>query len=386
MANLEYLKAKTAEYAVVLFRLNKELQTLGSKKVEHQWLVNYLQGQLKDAQTLHKRLQSIVEIGHSRLLPRALPIIHDIEFSTFIINYHYLPALQKESQADLALRKLLLLSAKRCGLFWIKDIAVNLEGQLAILPTPPEAPLIIAPPQQAVSLLEMPGLYHELGHDVFQKFKEIAKALDTVVYSYFHELRQKLGPMTPEQRFERNRNIDEAVQYWNTDRLNEIFCDIFGTFACGAAHYISCVDMGLRSGHEPFDVDFGDEHPPLSARVYACYKTLTPNQQKEQSVITIRRAWENYKKAYTQEYNFNLICSEALLDLIVKVAIDNIQNFLPDSHRYEVPLPENSQIQAIPLNTSLEDILNRGSHILLTCPECYEAWEAKAFKILGFCD
>ena len=386
MANLEYLKAKTAEYAVVLFRLNKELQTLGSKKVEHQWLVNYLQGQLEEAQTLHKLLESIVEIGHSRLLPRALPIIHDIEFSTFIINYYYLPALQKESQADLALRKLLLLSAKRCGLFWLQDIAVTLNGQLATLPNPPEAPLIFAPPQLAVSLLEMPGLYHELGHDVFQKIHEIAENLGTSIHLYFNELRQKSGPITPERKIERNQQFDQAVQYWDTKRLNEIFCDIFGTFACGAAHYISCVDMGLRSGHDPFDVDFGDEHPPLSARVYACYKTLTPNQQNEQSVITIGCAWENYKKAYTQEYNFNLICSEALLDRIVKVAIDNIQNFMPNSHRYEVSLPDNGQIHEIPLDVSLEDLLNRAAHILLTCPECYEAWEAKAFKILGFCD
>jgi hypothetical protein len=386
MANLEYLKAKTAEYAVVLCRIDKELQALGSKKVEHRWLINYLQQKLKTAQTIYKDLQSIVEIGHPRLLHRALPIVHDIEFSTSLINYYYLPALQKENQADLALRKILLLSAKRCGLFWLKDIAVNLDGQLATVPTPPEAPLIIAPPQAAVSLLEMPGLYHELGHDVFQNFPEIAENLGTSVYLHFNELRQKAGPITPERKIERNQQIDQAVQYWNTDRLNEIFCDIFGTFACGAAHYISCVDMGLRSGHKPFDVDFGDEHPPLSARVYACYKTLIPNQQNERSVITIRRAWENYKKAYTQEYDFNLICSEALLDLIVKEAIYNIVNFMPNSHRYEVSLPDNGQIHEIPLDASLEDLLNWAAHILLTCPECYEAWEAKAFKILGFCD
>ncbi|NEQ68803.1 MAG: hypothetical protein F6K21_25540 [Symploca sp. SIO2D2] len=130
MANLEYLKAKTAEYAVVLSRISKELQALGGQKEDHQWLVTYLQGQLKDSQTLHKRLQSIVKIGHPRLLARALPIVHDIEFSTFIINYHYLPALQKEGHADSALRKLLLSSAERCGLFWLKDIAVHLDGPL----------------------------------------------------------------------------------------------------------------------------------------------------------------------------------------------------------------------------------------------------------------
>lgn len=386
MANLEYLKAKTAEYAVVLCRIDKELQALGSKKVEHQWLINYLQQKLKTTQTLHKDLQSIVKIGSSRLLARALPIVHDIEYSILLFNYYYLPTLQKENQADLALRKLLLLSAKRCGFFWIKDIAVNLNGQLATLPNPPQAPLIFAPPKLAVSLLEMPGLYHELGHDVFQKFHEIAENLGTSIYLYFNELRQKSGPINPERKIERNQQLDKAVEYWDTKRLNEIFCDIFGTFACGSAHYISCVDMGLRSGHDPFDVDFGDEHPPLSVRVYACYKTLTLNQQNEQSVITIRRAWENYKKAYPQEYGFNLICSEVLLDRIVKVAIDNIQNFIPNSHRYEVSLPDNGQIHEIPLDVSLEDLLNRAAHILLTCPECYEAWEAKAFKILGFCD
>jgi hypothetical protein len=45
MASLEYLKAKTAEYAVVLSRIAKELQELESKNKEHHWLLVYLQGQ-----------------------------------------------------------------------------------------------------------------------------------------------------------------------------------------------------------------------------------------------------------------------------------------------------------------------------------------------------
>jgi hypothetical protein len=384
MANLEYLKAKTAEYAVILSRISKELQALGGQKEEHQWLVAYLQGQLKDAQTLHKRLQSIVKIGHPRLLARALPIVHDIEFSTFIINYHYLPALQKEGQADSALRKLLLLSAERCGLFWLKDIAVHLDGPLGTVPTPPEAPLIIAPPQQAASLLEMPGLYHELGHDVFQNFNEIANNLDTEVKFHFNEFRQKHGPISPKREIERNRKFDEALQYWNTDRLNEIFCDIFGTFACGVAHYSSCIDMGLRSGQNPYEVDFGDEHPPLSARVYACFKALTPAQQAENTVTTARHAWENYTKDYQQEYDFKLVCAEPLIERIVEAAISNIQDLLPNSQRYEVSLPNNSEVEQIPLDASLEDILNRAATILLSCPDCYPDWEAKAFNVLGF--
>jgi hypothetical protein len=386
MTSLNYLRAKTAEYAVVLSKINKQLDDIKANQSEHEWLVKYLQKQLMDAEILHKRLHSIVEIGNTKLLSRALAIVHDIAFTISVTNYHYLPALQKESQDDLALRKLLLLSAKqRCGFFWLKDIAVNLGGQLAILPKPTEAPVIIAPLQQASSLLEMPGLYHELGHDVFERFREdIGKNLESLVHSYFNQLRNKSGLKTPDQKLKRNSQIDEALQYWSEDRLNEIFCDIFGTFACGAAHYISCVDMSFQSGQDPFNIDLSDEHPPLPARVYACYKSMTLNQQKTENVVTIEQAWQKYIKDYDKDYEYNLMCSDELLDMIVNEAILNIIKFLPNAHRYTTPVPYNPQAQEIPPDAYLEDVLNWGVDILLNYPEQYQVWEAKAFKTLGF--
>ena len=322
-----------------------------------------------------------MELGQSRLLNRGLPIVHDIEYWIVIINYHYLPALQKEGKADLALRKLLLDSANRCGLFWIKDIAVRLDGPLGTIPTP-EAPLIIAPPSPGTSLLELPGLYHELGHDVFQKFREIVSALSKAVSSHFNALRQKSGPIDPGRKAERDKQINEALQYWDKDRLNEIFCDIFGTFACGAAHYVSCIDMGLRSGENPYCVDLGDEHPPLSARVYVCYKALTPAQQNEQTVVLARQAWENHTKAHTSDYDFKLICAEQLLDSIVEVASRSIKELLPNAKRYEVQVPNGKELEQIPENTALEDILNRAAMILMTRPEQYADWEKKVFEVL----
>jgi hypothetical protein len=383
MATLEYLRAKTADYAVVLSRIARELQDLEGKNREHYCLLVYLQGRLRDAQTQHSLLKSIVELGHSRLLARALPIVHDIELSTFIISYRYLPALQKEGKADLVLRKLLLSSASQCGLSWVKDIAVHLDGPLMTVPIP-EVPLIIAPPLPATSLLDLPGLYHELGHNVFQKFPEIASALSATVSLHFNKLRQKSGPIDPGRKAERDNKINGALQYWDVYRLNEIFCDIFGTFACGPSHYVSCVDMGLRSSKDPYRVDLGDEHPPLSARVYVCYEALTPAQQSEQSVLLARNAWENYTKTHTKAYDFNLICAEPLLDSIVEVAIRSIKELLPDAKRYEVQVPNDNEVEQIQSDTALEDILNRAATILLTRPERYPDWEAEAFKTLGF--
>lgn len=204
---LGYLKAKAAEYAVILSRISQELQALKNKTTEHQWLIAHLQDQIQDAQNQHRTLESILKLGHPRFLRRAVPIVHVIEYSIFKISDHYLPALQKEDKADLILRDLLLSSAAKCGLFWIKDIVVHLNGSLGIWPTPPEAPLIIAPPYQAASLLDLPGLYHELGHDVFQQFPQIGSMLNSVVTHYFQDFRRKVGPMNPDRKAERDLKI-----------------------------------------------------------------------------------------------------------------------------------------------------------------------------------
>ncbi|GGA44223.1 hypothetical protein [Okeania sp. KiyG1] len=386
MANLEYLKAKTTEYAIILSRINKELQALAHKKAEHQWLINYLQDQLKDAQISHKRLKSIVNknTGQQNLLNKAVTQIHLLEYSIYSINYNYLPALQKENSADLALRELLLSSAKRLSMFWVKDIIICSDEPLAIIPSPPEYPIIFSPPQQAISLLEIPGLYHELGHDVFQKFEEIDKQLYRTVSSHFNKLSSELGRLNPESKDRQKQKIKEALEYWNTERLNEIFCDIFGTFTCGIAHYISCIDMGIRFKEKPYDVDFRDEHPPLYARVYACYQTLTPTQRKEKITIIAKNSWNDYTNNNHKSSDFNLICAEPLLKSIVKIAILTIQELLPDCQRYETPLIDDSEIEKIPDNILLEDILNQAAKLLLNYPERYEDWETKIFKALKF--
>ncbi|MDJ0553457.1 MAG: hypothetical protein QNJ68_03270 [Microcoleaceae cyanobacterium MO_207.B10] len=386
MANLEYLKAKTTEYAVIISRIKREFETLAHKKVEHKWLIEYLQNKLQNVQSLHNRLKSIVNTNteNRKIFNRAVTNIHNIENSISSINYYYLPALQKENSADLRLRELLLSSAKRFSMFWLEDIIICSYQPLAIFPVPPEAPIIFSPPQQAISLLEMPGLYHELGHDVFQKFKEISDRLKKATSSYFDKLSSQSGPLNPGTKNHQKQEIDEALDYWDTERLNEIFCDIFGTFTCGIAHYVSCIDMGIRFKENPYNVDLRDEHPPLSARVYVCYQTLTTAQKNEKTTIKAKKSWDKYTNNNHKSFDFNLICAEPLLNRIVEIAILSINELLPGCKGYKTPLIDDSEIEKIPDNILLEDILNQAAKILLNYPELYKDWETKIFKALKF--
>jgi hypothetical protein len=379
---LDYLRAKVAEYAIVLSWLDRQTQVLEPLLPEHSHLIARLQKKLAEAQTQHGRLRALVRSSHSRLIRRALPIVHDIDLWIAIISYYYLPALQKEGEADLALRKLLLSLASRCGLSWVEDIAVRLDGAHATVSVIPETPVVFAPPQHAASLLDMPGLYHELGHNVFRRFPSIADTLVAEVSAYFTAFRQNVGPMAPGQKAERDRAINNALEYWHMRRLDELFCDIFGTFVCGPAHYFSCVDMGVRLGSDPFHVDLEDEHPPLSARVYACYGSLAPAHQSEHVVISAHGVWNTHLGAHARNAEFELVCATALLDRLVEAAIRKIEELLPNTPRYDEPLPSDEEIEQIHPDASMENILNRVAVILQTQPERYADWEVKAYSQL----
>lgn len=381
----EYVKAKVEEYAVVLSWIDQELQKLDAERSDHHQLIMRLQSRLIEAQKLHDQLKTLARIGNLRLLRRALPIIHQLEFITFLLTSNYVPALQKEGEPDRFLRQLLLSTMRKCGFNWIEDTLVQLNGEHAIISSSSlvEIPLIFAPPQHAASFSDMPGLYHELGHNVFERFPEIAEELAMAVTQHFAQFRRKAGPITPEQRYERDQAINDALEYWERGRLNELFCDIFATFVCGPAHYASCVDMGLRDDRDPFQVDEVDVHPPLSVRIYACYRSLTPEQRKEKVMMVLYNTWKGHEKARTGNGTFDLVCSRALVDRLVETSIRCIAQVLPTLNRYNKPLLEDEKADEVSQKSSLEDILNQGMNLLFIHPERYADWERDVFKLLG---
>ena len=236
----EYLNSKVTEYSILLDWMGYKIKSIQRRNENHYYLIKYLQDEITKLNNSLSRLRVITHIESPHLIRRALPIIHELEYLVSVITHYYFPALQRENRNDLFLRSLFLSAARRCGLTWIKDILVRLDGPHAIFPVLTDIPVIFAPPQQAMCLSDMAGVYNELGHDVFQRFKEIADSLATTASFYFSEFRQSGSRMSPEKREERNRAIEDAITYWGIERLNELFCDIYASFVCGPAYYFSC--------------------------------------------------------------------------------------------------------------------------------------------------
>src|SRR5690242_11921498 len=183
---LDYIKAKIAGYGVLFPWIEQELQNIERDSPEHHSLILLLQAKLVEARIPFNALREAIKKDNPSLTDDVLLFLYELEDIISLITSCYLPALQKERAGDCFLRQLFLPAAKRCGLDWIANVIIHLNGQHATFPRLfPEFPLILAPPQHAISLLEMPNLYHELGHHVFVRFPRIAEALDLEVSDHF---------------------------------------------------------------------------------------------------------------------------------------------------------------------------------------------------------
>jgi len=372
---LEYIKSKWVEYTGLCRWIDREIQSF---KVSHPHMIKLLERLDKfsgETNILLDRIQAIIEIGDARLFPRAFPCIHEIEFIVSIVTDFYLPALQKELVADRKLRNLLMRTIERLNLTWIEDLAVRLDGPHATIAIITEAPLIVLPPQQSFSFLNMAGLYHEFGHNVFHRFPEIGEALNTEANRYYADLKQQSGLLSPQKVIERIREIDTAVEYWNSQRLAELFSDIFGTFVCGSAHYYACVDLALRYDEDPWLIDETDVHPPPAARVYACFSALSSESQNYEVTSIARAAWDSRTRTLYKNAVYGVTCADGLIQKLTSCALHHIEHLPINISRYSEPLLQKKQTVSLTSDTTLEDAINLGMHILLEMPDQYLEWE-----------
>ena len=384
---IDYLSSKVAEYSVLIKLLETEIQDLRSDSNVHTEIIDYFEQEVQELKQSHTKLKKIACIDNRdsynvNFNARAVGIIRNIETKLLFIVHYYFPALLKENDNDNFIRKIIFDINDSCGLFWIKDILVSLDRPYAILPVFNEIPIIYAPMHQFNSLLGLPIFHHELGHSIFKQFGEIGENLNVVINDHFELLKRSSGSLTPDQKNIRDQNINSAIMYWNIERLNEIFCDIFATYVCGPANYYSNVDTAIKNG-DIFNVFTHSPHPPWAVRVLASYNTLQDDQKSHEIVEIIKNSWEKQELTDHKHPIFDLYCSEELINKIINQAVFDIEEKLAVK-RCSKLIDSSIEIENVN-NFSIQEILNNGLHILLKDPKGYIPWESDIISQLRSC-
>ncbi|WP_414469828.1 hypothetical protein [Methanobacterium sp. ACI-7] len=379
-----YLVSKVTEYSLLLKWVKKELSILKAEKTEHVATIDNLEIIIQNLESQFSNLNKISKISgtlNESLVSRALSYMKNMEYNLYILTQFYFPALYKENDNDYILRNILLETATECGLFWIKDITVSLDREYSIIPVQVEIPIIYAPPHQCNSIIGMSYFYHEMGHNVFQKFQEeLSEGLFIDLNEYFNAIKSSISGLNADQQNKLDEMVKYGKNYWNSQRLNELFCDIYAAFVSGPCYFYSSVDMVIKWSNSPFLLT-QDVHPPWAARINACYKTIQHFHSDDDIITKTKNLIDRYMNLQSKNIDFNFICSDVLIDRFVKTSIEFINTYLSTSPC--IGSIDYDELSILPNSSILKDVLNGGLGILLDDPSNYIKWEKSALISLS---
>ena len=376
-----YRLAKAGELNALLQWLKRELHATREGGCEHTVLVHRLETVLADADRELAKIEIIFQTGIPALLRRVDIIATRLEQELLIASNVYLGGLQRQTKADREVRQILLAMAKRLGLDWIEDFLVRLSRPLAIYSIYQRLasiPVFYGPPHLLESIMEIPGIYHELGHSVFSEKDEIGKRLGAVVKTHFDAIRRSIGPLPQEQKNARDKEIDTGLHYWNRERLSEVFCDVFASYVCGSANIISMMDLGMRGNLDPCEILLSDEHPPNAARVFAAHCALDAPAQNQPLLRAIYSEWIEHEKQFIKDRRYKVFCAPELLRGLTAEMVNSLSALLPKIPRYLKPLPLLDEALAVASPIDLEDLVSAGVTILFEAPTVFGAWQRSA--------
>jgi hypothetical protein len=381
-----YRLAKTRELGALLQWLRRELHAIRQTDCDHLALLDRVEAVLADAQRDLGKIEIIFQTGIPALLRRVDVIATRLEQELLIASNFYVAGLQRQTTADREMRQVLLAMSGRLKLIWIEDFLVRLSRPLAIYSRYQRLasiPVFYGPPHLLETVMELPGIYHELGHSVFAEHDKIGIRLGIVVKTHFDAMKRSIGPLPAEQKDARDKEIDTALRYWNRERLSELFCDVFASYVCGSANITSMMDMGMRGNRDPFEIFLTDEHPPEAARLFAAYSALDAPAQNQPLLQTIYAEWIQYERQFAKDRRYRIFCSDELLSALTGEMANTLSSLVPAIPRYLKTLPSLDDAIAVDAPINLEDLISAGVTVLFEAPDRFATWQRKARTLVA---
>jgi hypothetical protein len=372
MNSYRALKAKEVELA--LAALQERLEQCPRANGQHEIVLERLEALLAAlAQELLIFTPVIHDVAFRSLLDKTL---NRVSIYLSLVEMQYLRGLATPSKEELYLRSILLNCAKRLGLDWIEDMAVQGSGALAIYPELGNSlaiPAFHVPTGLLDSFLSLPGVYHEFGHSVFARFPLLLDAMKQVVRVYFEELIRQLGPMQPAIRDAQIKRFQDAETFWTDRCLEELFCDLFAQYIGGCANVVSMIDLSMAKGYPTYDMGSSD-YPPDAARVCVCALALTADQAAEASTKHLLEEWKEYSQRFSDSQFYRDACAENLLKQLGRMVFAEILSAMPKLKKNETPPPDLKVAFATEPQVSFEDAIQRGCTVLAWNRDNFESW------------
>lgn len=374
-----YVEAKIGEFSEKLAYQRSVLAQLSAAGA-HPNLVRRLAEVCRDAEQLLDRTRSALRLNLPQLLRR-----HQIDLSLIrakleLLEEWYLPALLHEGEEEKVVSRVIDRVLAQLNLPQLEDRTVSFSRALSMFPGVPQHPIFFMPRYTCSCLVDWTGLYHEIGHSVYQQFPKFHAELSKAVLLYCQEQLLQAPALSASQLNRRAERFRQTLRYWSSYRLEELFCDIFATVVAGPAHLLSWVDISVTSPRNPYHVDLGDEHPPNATRTDACMLALDDDHANAPVKRSVCELWEAFLNRRSRPALFNQLCPFTLIMRLVQTARTEILRHGIPVFRGVLPMPPDSL--AYESIGDLQELVNVAAVNLMFAPQEFVGWQQKTAKKL----
>ncbi len=368
----DYVAAKIGEFSRKLAYAREALTDLSVGR-EHQALFVELHSVCDEIEELLRLTRALQALDLPQLFRRQQVTLARIRQRLELLEESYLPALRHEGLEELRVSHIISRLLQELQISWMADKVVSFHRSLSMYPGIMKCPIFYMPRYTRRNFLDWLGLYHEIGHTVYQQFPEIGSRLSEAVFAYCQEQLRQAPALTTSQLNRRTERFRQTLLYWNNFRLEELFCDIFASMVAGPAYLFSWVDVSLTSLSGPYEIDLNDEHPPNAARTQACMLALHDNFADEPLKLASHDLWERFLDRRVRPPLFNQMCPFPLILAVVRAAQD--ESALRGFPFYSKPLISPPQSLAFEGTENLQELVNIAMVNCLFASERFSEWQ-----------
>ena len=298
---------------------------------------------------------------------------NEIQFHEYIS----VPFVSRYDKHDIYFNRLLRLSCEQTGYPLAMPVGSTL-GQAYYYSYPGEG-IVVSPFLQAHSLLNLPDMFHELGHIIFNEYREwLKKPFNAMCDRYFSEQKAEAQRLGGAEGF---AEIISRIEYkWSGDWLGEFVCDVIGTYLVGEPYgwanlYLCAHTKSSDTVYMPdirsFDVTV---HPSDESRMRAIFSTVK-YISPDTSLSDLQKDWSEYISTLGPEKpdHYDFFYPDNLIDGLVGAVIRSCEEI--GLHSFVSSSTKNHDPYVVKL---IESAWKK----FRTDPDGYVAWERENISIL----
>lgn len=234
----------------------------------------------------------------------------------------------------------------------------------------PSYHIIAVPVGEEKNLLNLPDLFHEMGHLIYNQYENYLKGSIEQTIAKFYEAETKRVAL--EQRPQDLKSFyREKHARWLSSWIMEFTCDLIATYLVGPAYAWTNLKLTTLSSGKNRVYQDSISHPSDEARMRAIFYMLTKmgHQQEEKQIVD---SWNKFLSTTSNpvQSNYDYIFPQSIIEELANSVYDGCKAI--DLRVY------NDQIAKY--TTPVSKMLNEAWEVILSMPQDFKDWEMKKIE------